>query len=206
MTLFYKRYAAELARPEHEFRRQWVELYEKYWPDYELGTLSLKEQRILRLQGLFARDKISTVEAEKRARFHNDAYESEWRLFEDALPLIDELSLRSEKIGIITNGNVERQRKKLERTGILNRFDAVIVSAAYGFAKPDPRIFHEACAILSARPEQSFHIGDNTSADVAGAAGAGLSAIWLDRLNAQTTPEVAHVRVESLTGLEDLLG
>jgi putative hydrolase of the HAD superfamily len=200
MVDFYQEFRGDLDLDLGTFKQKWVELYEQYWPQYELGTLSLKEQRILRMQGLFAARNISTVQAEKYARFHNDAYVSHWRLFPDALPLLDHLKER--KLGVISNGNVERQRAKLERSGILDRFEVVIISAAHGFAKPDPRIFMTACQLGNSFPAESTHIGDNLNADIAGAAGAGLSAVWIDRFATDTNARNAR----TITSLIELIG
>jgi putative hydrolase of the HAD superfamily len=182
MEDFYNEFNRDLNMDLATFKHEWVALYEKYWPQYEIGTLSLKEQRILRMQGLFADRNISTIQAERYSRFHNDAYVSHWRLFPDALPLLDHLHGR--KLGVISNGNVERQRAKLHRSGILDRFDVIVISAEYGFAKPDARIFAKACELAGDAPEGSIHIGDNLSADIAGAAGAGLTPYWVNRTNA----------------------
>lgn len=183
-----------------EFRTKWVELYDRYWPQYELGTLSLKEQRILRMQGLFEKQKLSTVEAEKLAAFHNSAYISHWRLFPDVLPVLDHF--RNEPLGIISNGNVERQIGKLTRTGILERFEVVVVSAAYGFAKPDARIFDKACELGRSMPSDSMHIGDNLEADIRGAANVGISPVWINR----TDGSLGDLKAREVRSLLELIG
>lgn len=198
MEDFYERFHQELDLDLGAFKRRWIELYEQYWPAYELGTLSLKEQRILRMQGLFEAQRISTVQAEKYARFHNDAYVSHWRLFPDVIPLLDHL--QGKKLGVISNGNDERQRAKLTRTGIADRFEVIVISAAHGCAKPDPRIFLTACTMGGAFNGESTHIGDNLHADIAGAAGAGLSAVWIDRIG-QGSSEHHGLTIASLTEL-----
>lgn len=199
MEDFYAEFSGDLNMDLAEFKREWVAQYERYWPQYELGTLSLKEQRILRIQGLFAPKRITTVEAEKYARFHNDAYVSHWRLFPDTLPLLDHL--KEERLGVISNGNVERQQAKLRRSGILDRFQVVVISAAFGCAKPDSRIFHTACELAGDLPACSTHIGDNLNADIAGASGAGLNAIWVNRTAAPSRDDLTEV-----TDLTQLIG
>jgi putative hydrolase of the HAD superfamily len=195
MDDFYSQYSGQLNMELEDFKQRWIALYDQYWPQYELGTLSLKEQRILRMQGLFEGRDLSTIQAEKYARFHNDSYLSHWRLFPDALPLLDHL--RDRRLGVISNGNVERQRAKLERSGILDRFEVVVISADYGFAKPDPRIFKKACELARDHPHHSVHIGDHLTADVSGALGAGLSAYWINRTEAVTSSDVNEIKLLS---------
>lgn len=199
MSEFYAEYRADLPMGERLFRTRWIELYEKYWPAYEIGQLTLKEQRVLRMRELFEGQGHSSVELEKRARFHNDHYESHWRLFDDVVPCLD--TLRGHRLGVISNGNADRQRSKLERLGILDRFEVVIISGGLGVAKPDARIFHEACVLGQVRPEEATHIGDNVDADVRGAAGAGLSAVWVNRLNEARTALPATSIIASLSEL-----
>ena len=200
MEDFYREFSGEIDLELDEFKIKWVDLYERYWPQYELGTLSLKEQRILRMQELFEDRNISTVQAEKYARFHNDAYVSHWRLFPDALPLLDHLN--GQKLGVISNGNVQRQQAKLQHSGILDRFEVVVISAAHGFAKPDSRIFHTACELAGSLPVNSIHIGDNLTVDIAGAAGAGLQPIWINRTGQPRLQE----NIRQISRLDELIG
>jgi putative hydrolase of the HAD superfamily len=200
MEDFYAAHRERAGVEYPEFRRRWIEQYELYWPQYELGALSLKEQRILRMRGMFPEHDLTSVQAEKLAAVHNEAYISHWRLFDDAIPVLDHF--RREKLGVISNGNVERQKAKLSRTDILDRFDVVVISAAYGYAKPDSRIFDTACELAGELPSDCIHIGDNLEADIRGAAAVGISPIWVNRVNADRG-SIAAREVTSLMELID---
>jgi HAD superfamily hydrolase (TIGR01549 family) len=65
--------------------------------------------------------------------------------------------------------------------GFGGHLDAVVVSAEMGAAKPDARIFEEACRQLSLPPGRILHVGDSRGEDVNGAQAAGLEALWLCR-------------------------
>ncbi len=54
-----------------------------------------------------------------------------------------------------------RLRDILEGLGVLDLFDAVVVSAEVGAEKPNPVIFEAACEQLGVRPEEAVHIGDD---------------------------------------------
>ena len=56
-----------------------------------------------------------------------------------------------------------------------------MISAEVGVAKPDARIFEFALRALGVEPENVWHVGDDLNADVAGAKGASLTAVWLNR-------------------------
>ncbi len=102
--------------------------------------------------------------------------------FEDCEETLRILSGRY-KLGIISNGRSDAQRLKLETSGLAGYFPAehIIVSGDYDFAKPDPRIFLEACRRLDVLPKEAVHVGDIYSKDIAGALRAGLQPVWMTR-------------------------
>ncbi|HXF81233.1 MAG TPA: HAD family hydrolase [bacterium] len=57
--------------------------------------------------------------------------------------------------------------------------DPILSSAGFGRTKPDPRIFHAILRQWRLRPDETVMVGDSLSADVAGAAAAGMRSIWL---------------------------
>jgi len=69
----------------------------------------------------------------------------------------------------------------LEREGIIDLFDTIVVSDEIGWRKPLPVIFEAALTRLGVSAAEAVHVGDRADADVAGAHGAGLHAIWINR-------------------------
>jgi putative hydrolase of the HAD superfamily len=88
----------------------------------------------------------------------------------------------SVKLGIITNGGSETQRRKI-RTAGLNEViphERVWVSAEVGKAKPDPGIFLLAIQSLGVAAGNCLFIGDHERHDLAGAIAAGMRARLVD--------------------------
>ncbi|MHA7986089.1 HAD family hydrolase [Rathayibacter sp. CAU 1779] len=104
-----------------------------------------------------------------------------FELYPESLEVLADLHRTGIRLALITNGPSVQQRSKLTAVGIDDVFDAVIVSAEAGVAKPHPAIFHAALDAIGSRPEDAAHVGDNLEADVAGAAAAGLRSVWVDR-------------------------
>jgi putative hydrolase of the HAD superfamily len=129
------------------------------------------------------------------------AYEAGWTPFDDVMPCLDALS--SHRFGVITNGQTEQQIDKLVRTGLKSRFEVIVVSSEVGFAKPDPRIFAEACRRAGESSELCWHVGDRLDKDPLPAIAAGLSGIWLNRdLKKRGDPRVPTIRrLDELPGL-----
>ena len=111
------------------------------------------------------------------------------RAFRDAGPCLRRLRARGLRVGILTNGPVDVQRRKLALTGLGDVVDAVLVSAEVGVTKPAAEVYHLACERLGLAPGSVAMVGDSRPNDVDGPLAAGLaSAVWLVR---RRTPEGA---------------
>jgi putative hydrolase of the HAD superfamily len=140
---------------------------------YSAGEISFRDQRRERLREVL--DPTLADEAANRifARF-SDAYEANWTLFKDAVPCLDALSLH--RIGLITNGQGQLQRRKLVTTRIADRFDCVLISEECGYSKPDERIFLLACELAGEAPKNAVYVGDRYDLDALAAREAGFTA------------------------------
>jgi putative hydrolase of the HAD superfamily len=126
-------------------------------------------------------------------------------LFGDAVETIRGLRAHGLKIGILTNGPSELQRRKLRRIGIEDEVDAVAVSEEIGASKPDPLAYERAVAMLGLPAGEVAMVGDHVVNDVAGALAAGLAAaVWVERRPGEL-PEGAHLARE-LAEVPGLLG
>lgn len=128
-----------------------------------------------------------------------------WRLFEDTLPCLDWLRAAGVKLAAVTNASGAHQRTKLETLGISRFFDTVLIAGELGAAKPDPVIFHTACARMDVAPGQTLHVGDLLEADAVGARNAGLHGVWLNRSLDDARPATGIDMIETLADLPELL-
>jgi FMN phosphatase YigB (HAD superfamily) len=69
----------------------------------------------------------------------------------------------------------------LERGGVVELFDAIVVSDEVGWRKPKRDIFDVALARLGVRAEESLFVGDRADMDVLGAQQIGMDAAWINR-------------------------
>jgi putative hydrolase of the HAD superfamily len=130
-------------------------------------------------------------------------YEARWSLLPDVLPCLD--SLRTYRMGVISNGRSDEQRRKLATTGIADRFEHVVVSEDYGQPKPNAAIFHVACKTVGVPAADAAYVGDQYDVDILGARNAGLRGIWLDRSGRASDDHQGPI-ISSLDGLAALLG
>ena len=67
------------------------------------------------------------------------------------------------------------------RAGVLSLFATTVFSSDSRSVKPSRKLFEDALSVIQVpRPEVVF-VGDSLRCDIGGAAGAGLSSIWIDR-------------------------
>jgi putative hydrolase of the HAD superfamily len=78
-------------------------------------------------------------------------------------PALERLARRYRLIAV-SNGNAE-----VARIGLGEYFAGSVSARLHGVAKPDPSIFHAACAVARAAPHQVLHLGDDLALDVDGA-------------------------------------
>lgn len=132
-----------------------------------------------------------------------------WTFYEprpEVTSLVDRLA-RDFRLTVVTNGSAQNQRRKLERIGLADNFDHVVVSGEAGFEKPDRRIFELALKMIQVCPVDALFVGDDPMRDILGASQAGLLTCWV-RGN-QIFPEGAprpDLVVDHLTELESRLG
>jgi hypothetical protein len=90
----------------------------------------------------------------------------------------------------------------LERTELRPLVDAVLTSAEFGAAKPDPAIFRRGLELAGAGAAQAWHVGDSDREDVAGARATGIAPVLLRRGGGPAPEDVTAIR--SLAELSEL--
>ena len=90
-------------------------------------------------------------------------------------PVLGELKERGYKLGLLSNYSLSAAiTQSLDRLGLTQYFDAVVISADLGLVKPHPELFLEAARRLGVETTAVLFVGDNPRADIAGAAAVGM--------------------------------
>ena len=191
----------------------WHALEERHYHRYLAGELDYEGQRQARAADFAASHGVS-LSAEQASRWfmdYSEHYRSAWLLHDDALGCLAALrTARSGvRIGVITNGDEDFQRRKLDGVGLNEHVDVVVASGSFGVAKPDPRIFLHACELLGVEAPDAAYVGDRLRTDAIGAARAGLTGVWLNRRDekpdAVDAAEADALHVIELRTLDDLV-
>jgi putative hydrolase of the HAD superfamily len=188
-----------------DFVAAWRAAHRRHFDRYLAGVVSYADHGRARVRDVFDAG-LREGDADELFAYYRERYRASWALFPDVEPCLDRLSPL--RLGVVTNGRGDEQRLKLDRTGLAGRFECVVVSEEYGSAKPAPGIFLHACGMLGADPHDSIYVGDLYDTDVVGARGAGLRAVWLDRLGTASAGHVPPLvsSLDQLPQVVDALG
>ncbi len=153
-------------------------------------------ERIIRGMGGDAEGARACAEEMTRAWEHHGNFE----LFEDTLPVLEELRGYGLKLGLVSNTG-----RNLEEFVAHHRLDvdAALGSRAHGKTKPDPTIFRAVLDLLDVAPEAAAMVGDSLEDDIEGARAVGMRAFLVDREDRY--PD-AEGRLPSLLALPAALG
>jgi HAD superfamily hydrolase (TIGR01549 family) len=119
--------------------------------------------------------------------------------------LLDRLR-RRHRLAVVSNFDyTPTARHVLERAGVVDHFDAIVVSDEVGWRKPAPIIFERALSRMALSPRDAVFVGDRADIDVAGARGVGMRAVWINR-DAEALPEGAPAPDHEIRDLQELPG
>ena len=91
----------------------------------------------------------------------------QWVAFDDTLPVLRELKSRGVKIVVLSNIGMDI-RGCLDRAGVSDLLDGVVLSYEVGLVKPDPAIYAHALELLDVPGSQTLMVGDSPQDDVGG--------------------------------------
>ena len=84
------------------------------------------------------------------------------------------------KLGLITNGSGEVQRKKVEHLGLTDLMDHIQIEGVFGVGKPEPQAYAYALDSLGTGPDRAWMAGDNLELDALAPMRMGIHGIWVD--------------------------
>jgi len=104
-----------------------------------------------------------------------------YRIYPETIPTLKMVRSLGYKAGIISNWDAPTLRRYCTSLGITRFFDVILPSREAECDKPGREIFEMALDLIGSSPSESVHISDSYEADVLGAAGAGITPIWINR-------------------------
>lgn len=184
-----------------------AEIFEEHADAWYLGRMSAPALYGRVWRRAHADYGVDPRDADRLAEAHWRAELAGLRAYDDVTLMLAAARRAGIRTAVVTNGPGDVQRGKLEAVGLTDAFDAVLISAEVGAAKPDARIFDVALAQLGVARDNAWHIGDTLAFDIAGARAAGVEAVWLNRdgVTRDAAEAIPHREITTLAELVPML-
>ncbi|TKB51764.1 pyrimidine 5'-nucleotidase [Ferrimonas aestuarii] len=187
---------------EQDYRR-YKEVNQPLWVAYQNGELSADALKRIRFEPWEASLGLSAAEINSAFL---QAMVTVCQPLTGARELLSALQGRAQ-LGIITNGFSDLQQARLQHNGFDSLFSMLVISELVGVAKPDPKIFDHAKALM-AHPDDKrvLMVGDNPHTDILGGQRAGFDTCWLNH-HGQSCPQgvAPSLMVSNLAELQGVL-
>ena len=199
LSAVHERFASSI--PFAEFERHHAHYLEEMHLEVLAGRATLDDARRERFRRVFAvlGLRLDPADVHRAAAAYRDGYAGAREAMDGAIDLLTTLRGRA-SIGVVTNNLLDEQRSKLSVCGLAPFVDELIASEDVGVSKPDPEIFQIALRRLRVGASEAVMVGDAWENDIAGAAAAGIRAVWFNRHGLAQPPTPANVAsIVSLT-------
>ncbi len=101
------------------------------------------------------------------------------RLYPGVEELLGSLKKRNKKIYLLSNAQTDFTRPEITMLGIGHFFDGIFISSEQKVKKPGRLFFERLLKTYSLKPEESIMIGNDESADIAGAMEVGMDSLYI---------------------------
>ncbi|RLD25687.1 MAG: noncanonical pyrimidine nucleotidase, YjjG family [Bacteroidetes bacterium] len=186
------------------FEKKYKEINEVCWDDYRNGKLKKEILRNLRfeltLKEYGISDRKTILDISELYLYKSPRLT---KVIEGAHDILDYLS-GSYQLHILTNGFVEVQGIKMDKSGLAPYFDQVVASEFAGAKKPHPQAFEFTLERINAKADNCLMIGDDPISDIKGAHNVGIDSVYFNPDN--NSPSVyATYTIQKLMELKSIL-
>ena len=135
-----------------------------------------------------------------------DVWSSHYALAASTHALLDALRARRLKLALVSNTASPQWLLEpiLERQGLTERVDAIVLSSEVGKRKPHPAIFEQALRELGVESSQALFVGDRLDADVLGASRVGMKTVQAVWFRADEGPNGIEADYQAFTQMDIL--
>jgi len=156
----------------------------------------------------FARQGVELTDDDLRLflRAAQDVWSSYYRLAASTHALLEALRGRGLRLALVSNSASPQWllQPVLERQGLVERLDAIVLSSEVGRRKPHPAIFQRALEELEVQAEEALFVGDRLEADILGASRVGMKTVQAFWFRADDAPVEAEPDFEAFTQMDVL--
>lgn len=191
-----------------DFRQAYSEvrnrLYERISVNLEEPHYSVRISEVLRMLGYDCDLKDPLVKGAVNA--YSEEFTRHIYPDEDARHVLSRLRGSGYKIGVVSNFSIpECAHNLIERYGLREFLDAIVISAEINRRKPSPEIFNFTLKVLGVSASESIFVGDTPDVDIRGARNVGMKTVLIERkdsnVSAGDKPDFTIKRLSELLEL-----
>jgi putative hydrolase of the HAD superfamily len=178
-----------------------------FWSDeirHRLGRQDLVSARRKIVTSAFCEIGLPAQDATEIADNYSKTRLENMYIFPESEAILSYLRQKGFKLALLTNGDAETQRQKINRFNLVRYFDPILIEGEMGFGKPDHRVYELALDALELEPKHICMVGDNLIWDVIAPQRLGIRGIWLDRKRRGLPPAIHHAPRYVIHELTDL--
>ncbi len=190
--------------PTESVIAMYKEISSKLYKDYEKGLISASDRKDMRYKLLF--DKLNVNHSPSEATAYYKKQLSIGHYFVDGAEKVLKQLYGKYRLYIASNGYTNVQMSRIESANIEQYFEAIFISVAIGYEKPDI-CFFEKCfqQIDNLNKSQTVIIGDNLKADIKGGKQSAIKTIWYNPEKLSYGDIVPDYQIHSLSELPKLI-
>jgi HAD superfamily hydrolase (TIGR01662 family) len=185
--LHKERLSFDSARFRKDFEKALSDYYKQR--DKDLIERSMEVVLVETLKGL--RGTSPPIQAVKRAlEGMYRVSQQHWQIIPSTHEVLESLKKRGLRMGIISNASdVADVERLIDKAGIRDYMDPILISAGFGLRKPHPDIFNAVLHQWEFPAEHVVMVGDLLKTDILGADRVGMKHIWMTEVIDQSELE-----------------
>lgn len=163
----------------HDFN-YFTKVNQQHWQDFQKGKLSKEEVLSQRFERFFESYNIHVDGEQADHIFRDELANAPLTYFDNMLNTLKELSQKF-NLYIVTNGVLETQERRIDKSAFKDLLDDVFVSEQTGYQKPMPEFFDYVFdKIGEHRRNNTMIVGDSLSSDILGGINAKIKTCWFN--------------------------
>jgi putative hydrolase of the HAD superfamily len=159
---------------EHMKQQKGEERGEEY-PEIDVKAIWNSFLRREGIKAPLARRKLATI----LVQLYRAISRKRLQLYPDVKRVLNELR-PTYRMGIVSDAQPCWAMPEMKAVGLYDYFAPIIISANYGFRKPDTRLFGEALDAMKLVPAEVIFVGNDMYRDIYGASQLGIKTIFVD--------------------------
>jgi putative hydrolase of the HAD superfamily len=180
-----------------------------YWSDkkrHKKGRLDIDNARRKTLEITFKKLEINNISlSHEIADLYSQLRVEAIDFFPGAEDTLKYLSEQNVILTLVTNGQTEKQREKINQFRLARFFSVILIEGEMGYGKPDEAVYHRALKETNLSAESVWFVGDNLVWDVGAPQKLGIFGIWNDYRNKGLPPSSKIIPDRIITNISELV-